>query len=250
MGLFETEGLILKTYNLADADKIVILLTRDAGLIKGVAKGAKRLKSKFGSSLEPFSIVQVTCFQKEQNELVAIQQIDLRQSFFNAASQISFLQKFSYLSDLLINFAPPHDPNLRLYRMSKICLETANEKRDSIDQIAFYFEFWILGLGGYLPSWKNCRNCQIPFGQQDPAGLQINFQLACENCLTGKRNLIISSSQRYIYDLANSVSPARFVEMTKNREKDLGEVSNILKRIISQVLGKELRGEKIISIKN
>ena len=54
MSLIETESIILRSYNLAEADKIVVLLTRDHGVVRGVAKGAKRLKSKFGSGLEPF----------------------------------------------------------------------------------------------------------------------------------------------------------------------------------------------------
>lgn len=119
MGLIETEGLILKSYGLAEADKIVVLLTQHQGLVRGVAKGAKRLKSKFGGSLEPFSIVQVEYFQKEQNELVSIRQIELIKSFFDAASNPQVLQKFAYLSELLTEFAPPHDPNERLYRMEK-----------------------------------------------------------------------------------------------------------------------------------
>ncbi len=75
MGLVETEGLILKSYSLAEADKIVILLTKNEGIIRGVAKGANRLKSRFGGGLEPFSIVRINYFQKEERELVSISQI-------------------------------------------------------------------------------------------------------------------------------------------------------------------------------
>ena len=74
MGLIETEGLVLKSYGLAEADKIVVFLTEEYGLVRGVAKGARRLRSKFGSSLEPFSIVRLTYFQKEERELVSIRQ--------------------------------------------------------------------------------------------------------------------------------------------------------------------------------
>ena len=77
MGLIETEGLVLKSYSLAEADKIVVFLTQEHGLVRGVAKGAKRLKSKFGGSLEPFSIVRLTYFQKEDRELVSIQQSEI-----------------------------------------------------------------------------------------------------------------------------------------------------------------------------
>jgi DNA repair protein RecO (recombination protein O) len=60
MPLVETESLILKSYSLAEADKIVVFLTQDQGLVRGVAKGAKRLKSRFGGALEPFSIVDLS----------------------------------------------------------------------------------------------------------------------------------------------------------------------------------------------
>ena len=52
MPQFETEALILRTYNLAEADKIVVCLTRSAGLIRGVAKGCRKLKNRFGASNE------------------------------------------------------------------------------------------------------------------------------------------------------------------------------------------------------
>ncbi len=92
MALIETEAIVLRTYDLGDADKIVVTLTQHHGLVRGVAKGAKRLKSKFGGTLEPFSIVLVTYLQKEERELVTIQHIELIRSFFKIASEPLFLQ--------------------------------------------------------------------------------------------------------------------------------------------------------------
>ncbi|MEQ1645716.1 MAG: DNA repair protein RecO, partial [Pyrinomonadaceae bacterium] len=103
MSLIETESIILRSYNLAEADKIVVLLTRDHGIVRGVAKGAKRLKSKFGSGLEPFSFVNSTYFEKDTSDLVSIQKIEIDESNFAAASDPDFLQKFSYLGDLLVS---------------------------------------------------------------------------------------------------------------------------------------------------
>src|SRR5437016_8295193 len=117
MPLIETESIVLKSYNLAEADRIVVLLTRDHGIVRGVAKGAKRLKSRFGSGLEPFSEVLATYFQKDNLELVSLQQTDLIRSNFAVAADPDFLQKFSYLADLLISVLPPHDPSETLYRM-------------------------------------------------------------------------------------------------------------------------------------
>src|SRR3954454_12809341 len=100
MPLVETDSLVLKSYNLAEADRIVVFLTHDHGVVRGVAKGSKRLKSKFGSGLEPFSEIHLTYFQKDSQELVSLQRVELIRSNFTAASRPEFLQKFAYLADL------------------------------------------------------------------------------------------------------------------------------------------------------
>lgn len=247
MALIETESLILRNYNLADADKIVIFLTQSEGLIRGVAKGAKRLKSKFGGSLEPFTIVDITYFQKEQRELVSIRQIDLKKSYFKNACDIKFLQKFAYLAELLIEFAPPHDPNERLYKMSKVCLETASNNPENLEAIALYFEIWILKLGGYLPSWNLCGNCKREFSENESANLQYDFHIFCMDCQKSQQKFVINSFQRKIFSLAQKVSPQKFIISTLDLDEDIREVSRVLKRIISHILGKDFVLEKTIS---
>ncbi len=65
MQIRETEAFILRTYNLAEADKIVVCFSKEIGVLRGVAKGARRLKSKFGASLEPYTHVVLTLYEKE-----------------------------------------------------------------------------------------------------------------------------------------------------------------------------------------
>ena len=246
MGLIETEGLVLKSFGLSEADKIVVFLTQEHGVIRGVAKGAKRMKSKFGGSLEPFSIVRLTYFQKEDRELVSIQQSEIVKSFFELAVQPNTFQKFAYLVELLNDFAPPSDPNERLYRMAKVCLETSDEHPEMLSQMIFYFELWLLKLGGYLPSWEKCDVCAREIGKSETTNLQINFHVACTQCRKTRGEWTISPAQRDIYQVAQRVSPTRFLELTKDALEDVNEVSNILKRIISSVLGRQTTGEKIL----
>lgn len=250
MSLIETEGLILKSYSLAEADKIVIFLTQNHGLIRGVAKGAKRLKSKYGGSLEPFSITQITYFQKEERELVTIRECELLKSYFENASEPDFLQKFSYIAELLMEFAPPHDPNERLYRMVKVCLETASELNKNLESVVLYFELWLLRLGGYLPDWNRCDNCKRDLSKDEKTNLQINFHLICSNCSKSKSGWIISPNQKEIFNFAQKISPLKFAEFSEDRPSDIREISAILKKIISHILGKELIGEKILVVGN
>jgi DNA repair protein RecO (recombination protein O) len=246
MALIETESLILKSYPLAEADKIVVFLTQHQGLVRGVAKGAKRLKSRFGGSLEPFSIVDLTYYQKEERELVSVRQIELKKSFFESASNPAFLQKFAYLAELLGEFAPPHEPNERLYRMAKVCLETASDSSQSLESIALYFEIWLLRLAGYLPFWDKCNNCNRELAKMENANLQINFHLLCQNCQKSKNGWLVTAEQRQIFLTAQVQSPIKFVEFTIHKPKEVKEVSAVLKRIISHILGKESVGERLL----
>jgi len=246
MGLIETEALILKTYNLGDADRIVVMLSREEGLVRGVAKGAKRLKSRFGGSLEPFSVIDLVYFQKEERELVSIRQIELVKSYFAKASNPNFLQKFAYLAELLTEFAPPGEPNERLYRMAKVCLDAAAENSDDLESIALYFELWILKLAGFLPDWQKCDDCKRMINTETDAGLQINFHLLCSHCQKSRGSHLISSEQRLIFTTAQKVSPSQFVEFANNGQTNVKVVSNILRRIIAHILGKEILSEKVL----
>ena len=60
MPLYKTDALILRTYKLGEADRIVVFLTRDRGKKRGVASGARRPKSRFAGALEPLTRVGVS----------------------------------------------------------------------------------------------------------------------------------------------------------------------------------------------
>lgn len=248
MALVETEAIILKSYSLSEADKIIVFLTQYQGLVRGVAKGAKRLKSKFGGSLEPFTVSFIHYFQKEERDLVSIRESELVKSFFEKASNPVFLQKFAYIAEILAEFAPPHDPNERLYRMVKVCLESASEHEAQLESIVLYFELWLLRLGGYLPDWNLCGNCRKIIGANERANLQINFHLLCAGCSKAKSSKTVSASEREIYNAALKMSPLKFVEFTSNKTGEVKEISSIMKRVISNILGREVVSEKILIV--
>jgi len=247
MPLFETESLVLKSYNLAEADRIVVFFTRDHGVIRGVAKGARRLKSRFGSSLEPFSRIQLEFFQKEERELVSIQQVDLLRSSFDFASSPEFLQTFSYLADLLTAVVPPHDPNEKLYRMLNACIEAADAGA-SLPSLRFYFELWLLKLGGYLPNWNICDICKRELDGDETVDVQADFHLICANCRRSRNRQVLTGSHREIFLAAQRLGPVDFSEFVERRADEVTEMSGIFKRIISNVIGREVASEKSFAV--
>lgn len=241
MGLVETEALVLRTYPLLDADKIVVALTLDDGLVRGVAKGAKRLKSRFGSGLEPFSVIRLSYYKKEERELVTIASIDLESSYFGIASDPDFLKAFSYAAELLSSFAPPHEKNERLYKMTRVCLEAAANGCDH-SAVIMYFEIWLLKLGGFLPSWERCTRCGRDLTAGETVSLEADFAVSCGGCTPRGGIQTVRPEQRNAFLYAQRTSPQKFDEYAKTAMPAIETVSGVLRKMIARILNREVGG--------
>src|SRR6202035_5761259 len=87
MPLKESEAIILRTFPLGGGDRLVSFLDRQAGKLRGVARGARLPKSRFGSTLEILSYVRIWYFERETRDLVRISQCELLESFFEVEQQ-------------------------------------------------------------------------------------------------------------------------------------------------------------------
>src|SRR5215210_1690210 len=123
MGLVESEAIVLRTYNLAEADKIVVCLTRKAGVLRAVARGARRLKSKYGAGLEPYTLLALSYYEKEGRELHSLREAEIMRSYFHLSGSVEMMAALAHLGELVLEFAPPHEPNEKLFRMVNACLE-------------------------------------------------------------------------------------------------------------------------------
>ena len=236
MAVFETEALILRSYNLAEADKIVVCLSRSAGLIRGVAKGCRKLKNRFGAALEPFTLINLTYYEKEHQELVSFRQVEILKSRFNLASNTSILTGFSYMGDLLIDFSPPHQANDNLFRMALACFEAASETPDDLEAVLRYFEVWLLKLEGFMPDLRMCVNCHNTFSAEEVVYLASDLSLRCYQCSQG-RGSAVSKRLRTHLRMTEKLSPARFAEGTREVSSDTKkEMAELTFQMIGRVL--------------
>jgi DNA repair protein RecO (recombination protein O) len=246
VAVYETEALILRSYSLADADKIAVFLTRGFGVVKAVAKGAKKLKSRYGSALEPFTSVDLTYFLKDDHDLASIREIELRQSLFETSTRPEVLKTLSYFGRLLIEFVPPNEANEKIYRMVSACLESIAAHPGELDQITLYFEAWLLRLAGFLPDWSKCAECSRQFNENEMTVLDAMFHLSCLACQPHRREPQITPKHRKIMTLLKTAPPTEFLQETAADKKDCRELSRSLQLIISHILGKEIENTKYI----
>lgn len=241
MGLVETEAIVLRTYNLAEADKIAVCLTRGAGLVRAVARGARRLKSRFGAGLEPFTIVALSYYEKEGRELVSLRQAEILRSYFALAGNMETVTVLAYLSELVIEFAPPHEPNERLFRMVNACLEAASGAPAEMEAIARYFEVWILRLAGFLPDVRHCIDCGRRFGEEEDAFLDAEGKLRCRQCGQGL-GLVLSREAHAQLRATQRLSPSAYAERARRVPPSTWrEMAQLTQPLIGRILERQPR---------
>lgn len=149
MPLYTADALILRTYKLGEADRIVVFLTRDRGKKRGVAKGARRPRSRFAAALEPMTEVRLAYFEKERRELVGLNYAETVRSplLLNTDAALGYV---GYFAELLDEWAQEADADDRLYRLGASMLDALSAGAP-VEPLARYFEYWLLRLQGVYP---------------------------------------------------------------------------------------------------
>ena len=150
MPLYTADALVLRTYKLAEADRIVVFLTRDRGKKRGVAPHARRPRSRFNGALEPLTEVRVAYFEKERRELVNLNYAETVRSPLSAANP-ECLAYSHYFAELIDAWAADADADERLFRLGCSVLD-ALATGTPADALARYFECWLLRLQGVYPT--------------------------------------------------------------------------------------------------
>jgi DNA repair protein RecO (recombination protein O) len=241
MGLVETEAIVLRVYPLAEADKIVVCLTRSAGVVRAVARGARRLKSRFGAGLEPFTLLHLSYYEKEGRELVTLRQTEIQRSYFNLSRRAETHAALAYLSELVLEFAPPHEPNEKLFRMVRATLGAVPQGEEDFTPLLRYFEVWTLKLAGFLPELRRCAECGRKFTEKETSYLSAEFKSRCHLC-SHQLGTALKGLARTQIALMQQLSPGDYWQAARAQDDAaVGEVAQVTHKLISHVLERSPR---------
>jgi DNA repair protein RecO (recombination protein O) len=158
MPLVETEAIVLRTYRLGEADKIVSLFTRQMGRIRAVAAGAQRTKSRYGGALESMSYVRLWVFERENRDLGRLNAVEIIESFFDMQKDYATHVAAQFVVEVAERLLPERETNERTFRLILVVLRALKTCRE-IDRPLVYFDYWILRLAGFLPDLTVCAQC-------------------------------------------------------------------------------------------
>lgn len=177
----ETEAIILKTFPLGEADRLVSFFGRASGRLRGVAPGARRLKNRFGSTLEILSHVQIWYVERETRELVRIQQAEPLESLHKAQSDYGLSTGLAVISEIAEVVLPEHEVSEAMFRLILLAAREI-ERTGNWELPLSYFAFWTVRLGGWLPRFDRCASCGFVFGSAPAFYDARRAGLFCEKC--------------------------------------------------------------------
>jgi DNA repair protein RecO (recombination protein O) len=156
-GAYRDEGVVLRTYKLGEADRIVVFMTQQHGKIRAVAKGVRKTKSKFGARLEPASQVNLALYEG-RGELQTVSDAEIIESNRELREGFGLYTHTVPMLEAVDQVAQDHEPDPPLYRMLTRALRTLDERRTPLVTTAFFWK--LLSHSGFEPRLDACARCE------------------------------------------------------------------------------------------
>lgn len=157
MPLYKEQGIVLGAIKLAEADKIVTILTQGSGKVRAVAKGIRRTTSRFGARLEPFTHVDLMLYQGRN--LDTITQAVILSTFPAVREDFAAYSAGETMLEAADKVAEEHEGNVRLFLLLLTGLRALETRPADPAATAEAFLLRLLALSGFAPSLNACAVC-------------------------------------------------------------------------------------------
>ena len=238
MPLRETEAIVLRTYRLAEADKVVSLFTRQAGRLRAVATGAQHTKSRYGGTLEPLSYIRLWLFERENRDLLRINSAELLESFFDMQKDYRCQVAAQYASEVCERLLPERELNERAFRLLLATLRGLKHSGE-VDRPLLYFNYWLLRLGGFLPDLGRCAACGRALGDEPSYYGPGSEGLLCRTCRTSGAMRAISPRALALGETIRQSALERWLTSEKPTP-EATEARQFFEEVIETQAGKKL----------
>ena len=186
MALYRDHAVVLRSWKLGEADRIISMLTRDHGKVRGVAKGVRRTKSKFGARLEPLSHVAVQLY-RGRGDLDTITQVSIITAFRNLRNDLDRVLAAGTMIEVVDAVVQEDEPSQRMFLLLQRGL-TVLDHGPAHPDLVTSFLLKAAAIIGVAPSLESCAGCGVS-GPLRRFSFSAGGSL-CEGCRTpGSYNL-------------------------------------------------------------
>ncbi len=180
---FTTNAINLKSYSISEADKIIVMYSKEKGIIKGVAKGIKKTTSRLGGRMDLF--VANKMMLNKGKSLDTICQAEALNTFLNLRTDMNKLFYAMYCSEIVSNFGIENDPNSsEIYELFYKLLDNLSKSRTIVKSMlsVIKFQLKIMDITGYSIELERCVKCLKPLNDTDIYFSIEQGGILCGNC--------------------------------------------------------------------
>ena len=159
MGVEKTEAIVIGSWPLGESDLIVAFYTRAHGKLRGVAKAARRPRSRFCGSLELFTHGSLVFFEKETTDLVRINSFDVLRPYEALREDLARIGCGAWMVECLSRLTPDRDPSPALFVLLLDGFRHLAEGSDPARALPLY-ALRLLDLLGHRPQLARCLGCR------------------------------------------------------------------------------------------
>jgi DNA repair protein RecO (recombination protein O) len=179
MGLGRSAAVVIGSFPLGESDRVVTFFSRDFGRVRGVAKAARRIRSRFGGALELFTLGQLVFFDTGRSDLVRIDHFDVTHPFAALREDLAALGEAAWIVEVVARTTGERDRQPALYALLVRALHAmATSTRPA--RVAASFGVRCLDVLGHRPRLDRCVECARAYPFPRPA--LADGGLVCERC--------------------------------------------------------------------
>lgn len=176
-------AIIMRVREVRESDLLVIFFARDKGLLRGVAKGARRSLKRFVNCFETFSLVNLEYEARGEDKPCFLHSGKLQHVFQGLRADFTALSRASYMIELTELLFPAGVSEPRMFDLLKDALNALSEGECSA-RIPLAFELRALALGGYRINLEKCCRCGRRYkGEGLAVFIPERGAVACLKCL-------------------------------------------------------------------
>ncbi len=240
MPLVKTRAIVLHSRKWGDADRIVTLFTTQFGKARGVARGARKLKSRLGGMIEPFTLCHLDLFEKPGDSLYRISQVAIEEPFAKFREDLALMAAAGRMVNLVGAVMAEGDAEPHVFEVLETGLRSLLDSRDAA-WTTLLFQIRLLGLTGFRPQADHCAACggtsRAPLPQFSP----LAGGLVCDRCASRQpfRCTALSRGSVAFLQQALHMQPA-LVNRLSATGQVRAEVESAIESYVTVVAGRRL----------
>jgi DNA repair protein RecO (recombination protein O) len=191
MGLGKTAGVVIGSFPLGESDRLVTFFSREFGKIRGVAKAARRLRSRFSGALELLTLGQLVFFESGRSDLVQVDHFDVIRPFARVRESLDALGQAAWMAECVGRLTAERDPNVAVYGLLVRALRSM-EAGLPPRRVAVVFGLRCVDALGHRLRADACVVCGRRRPPESPGAVTVDVEaggVVCGPCATGAPGL-------------------------------------------------------------